>query len=111
MLSTNEIREYVQDAGPLREKKQFDLIEARTIGDALGMPWNRFGVEQFRMGLSVELEHGRRDPATEITHDKPMMTGKIALAHLNEIPDYYTRLALMEPEAERSQSLPPKGGP
>jgi hypothetical protein len=57
-------------------------------------------IEQFRMGLGVELEHGRRDPETDVTHDDPITTGKIALAHLREIPDYYTRLDRMEREAE-----------
>jgi hypothetical protein len=52
------------------------------------------------MGLEVELEHGRRDPATNVTGDDPILTGKIALAHLNEFPDYYTRLGRMEAEAE-----------
>jgi hypothetical protein len=110
MLSSDEIREYVQDANPLREKQQFDLNEARAIGDALGIPWDKFGVEQFRMGLTIELEHGRRDQATDVTHDEPLVTGKIALAHLNEIPDYYTRLAVMELEAERFQSMSQEGG-
>jgi hypothetical protein len=60
------------------------------------------------MGLNVELEHGRKDPETDVTHDEPIVTGKIALAHLNEIPDYYTRLAVMENDAERTQSTPQK---
>ena len=51
------------------------------------------------MGLGIELEHGRRDPATNVTNDDPVVTGKIALAHLRELPDYYTRLADMEAEA------------
>jgi len=81
--------------------KQFNVIEAKQIGEALGIHWEKFNVEQFTMGLNVELEHGRRDPATDVTHDDPIVTGKIALAHLNEISDYYTRLAVMENEAER----------
>jgi len=67
-------------------------------------------VEQFRTGLNVELEHGRRDPATDVTHDEPLLTGKIALAHLNEIPDYYSRLAVMELEADRFPSMSLRGG-
>ncbi len=81
--------------------KHFTAEEARRIGEALGIDWSRFDVEQFRMGLHVELEHGQRDPATNVTGDDPMTTGKIALAHLSEFPDYYTRLARMEEEAER----------
>ena len=52
------------------------------------------------MGLDVELEHGKVDPHTNVANDDPVMTGKIALAHLNEFPDYYTRLDKMEKETE-----------
>jgi Protein of unknown function (DUF5661) len=67
----------------------------------LGIAWARvpFRLEEFCAGMNVELEHGRRDPETNVTGDNPVMTGKIALAHLREIPDYYTRLAKMEAEA------------
>lgn len=78
----------------------FTEADARRIGEALHVTWDRFDVEQFRLGLDVELEHGRVDPATDVTHDDSLLTGKIALAHLNEFPDYYTRLAKMEAEAE-----------
>jgi hypothetical protein len=85
----------------MTESKRFSTEEARRIGEALGIDWSQFDVEQFRMGLDVELEHGTVDPATNVTGDDPVLTGKIALAHLNEFPDYYTRLAAMEKEAER----------
>ena len=81
---------------------RFTTDEARRIGEAIGIDWNSgpFDVEQFRMGMDVELEHGLRDPATNVTGDDPLVTGKIALAHLNELPDYYTRLTKMEADAE-----------
>jgi hypothetical protein len=110
MLSTKDITEHVQDTKTVSEKKRFGFTEAKQIGDALGIPWDKFCVEQFRLGLNIELEHGRRDPATDVTHDEPMVTGKIALAHLNEIPDYYTRLAVMENEAERENNPQRSGG-
>jgi len=81
-------------------KKQFTTEQARQIGEMLGIDWKRFDVEQFRMGLDVELEHGLVDPSTNVTGDDPILTGKIALAHLNEVADYYTRLYKMEREAE-----------
>lgn len=84
--------------------KRFTTEEARRIGEALGIDWSKFDVEQFRMGLDIELEHGKIDPATDVTHDDPIMTGKIALAHLNEFPDYYTRLENMEEEAKQFHS-------
>ncbi len=73
----------------------------RQIGNALGIDWNKFEVEQFRMGLEVELEHGTINLKTNVTNDDPLLTGKIASAHLNEFPDYYTRLAKMEEEADK----------
>jgi len=85
------------------KKKPFTAIDAKAIGDALGIRWDTFDIAQFTMGLNVELEHGSRDPLTDVTHDAPMLTGKIALAHLNEIPDYYTRLAVMESQGKREQ--------
>ena len=81
-------------------KKHFTTEQAREIGNRLGVDWSRFDVEQFRMGLEVELEHGLRDPSTDVTGNDPVLTGKIALAHLNEFADYYTRLLKMEREAD-----------
>lgn len=83
--------------------ESFSTEQARDIGERIGIDWrtSRFDVEQFRMGLEVELEHGRRDSATNVSDDDELTTGKIAWAHLNEFPDYYTRLARMEAEAER----------
>jgi len=84
----------------MTSEKHFSNEEAKRIGESLGIDWSKFDVEQYRMGLDVELEHGLVDPHTNVTNDEPMMTGKIALAHLNEFPDYYTRLEKMEREAE-----------
>ena len=83
--------------------REFTQEEARAIGQRIGIDWaiGDVDLEQFRMGLAVELEHGTQDPATNVTNDDETITGKIALAHLREIPDYYTRLAAMEREAER----------
>jgi hypothetical protein len=86
----------------MADKKHFTKAEAKKIGESLGVDWSQFDVEQYRMGLDVELEHGSRSPATDVTHDDPVTTGKIALAHLNEFPDYYTRLAVLEEEAQKA---------
>lgn len=80
--------------------KHFKKEEAKKVGEQLGIDWSKFDVEQFRMGMDVELEHGLIDPHTNVTNDDHLMTGKIALAHLNEFADYYTRLEKMEKEAE-----------
>ncbi len=81
-------------------KRLFEAAEAKEIGDLLGVDWGKVDLEQFRMGLEVELEHGSRDPETNVTNNDQLLTGKIALAHLKEFPDYYTRLATMEADAE-----------
>jgi hypothetical protein len=80
-------------------KKEFTPEEARKIGEQIGINFTQFDLEQFRMGLAVELEHGSHDPQTNVTNSDPLVTGKIAWAHLKEIPDYYTRLSKMEAEA------------
>lgn len=85
--------------------KSFTAEQARAAGEAIGIDWasTPFDIEQFRMGMDVELEHGLHDSQTNVTGDDPIFTAKIALAHLREFPDYYTRLARMEAEAEREQ--------
>lgn len=87
---------------PMTEKRHFSASEARAAGEQIGIDWStsRFDVEQFRMGMDVELEHGTHDVETNVTDDSVEITAKIARAHLNEFPDYYSRLAVMEAEAE-----------
>ena len=82
-------------------KKVFTAKKAKEMGEALGIDWTEFDVEQFRMGMDVELEHGTENSVTNVTNDDPLMTGKITLAHLNEFPDYYSRLLKLEEEAEK----------
>jgi hypothetical protein len=84
-------------------RKGFTADEARRVGEQIGIDWSSapFDVAEFQAGMDVELEHGSHDLATNVTDDDAIVTGKIALAHLNEFPDYYVRLAKMEAEAER----------
>jgi hypothetical protein len=90
----------------LAAKRYFTKDQARAIATKLGIDFKALGcdLEQFRMGLGVELEHGPRDPKTDVSSDDPIVTGKIALAHLTEFPDYYTRLAVLEREAADHKS-------
>ena len=87
----------------MKHKKQFTEQEARQVGEKLSIRWDDFDVSQFMAGMNVELEHGSRDKQTNVTDDDPIMTGKIALAHLKEFPDYYDRLEKMEEEAKKSR--------
>ena len=81
---------------------RFSTSDAQRIGSEIGIDWDAipFDIEQFRLGLEVELEHGSHDVETDVTHDDPLLTGRIAWAHLKELPDYYTLLAVMEADAE-----------
>ena len=85
----------------MENKKSFSAEEAKAIGEQLGLTWDKFDVDQFKRGMDVELEHGLVDEHTNVSNDDPLVTGKIALAHLNEFPDYYDRLEKMEVEAEK----------
>ena len=85
-------------------EKHFTRDDAKRIGESIGIDWTKFDIEQFRMGLDVELEHGSRELSTNVTNDDEITTGKIALAHLNEFPNYYTRLQKMESQAKKDQS-------
>jgi peroxiredoxin family protein len=67
-------------------RHEFNSEEARRIGEEIGIDWASapFDVDQFRIGMHVELEHGLHDPLTNVSDDDPHITAKIALAHLNE---------------------------
>ncbi len=83
-------------------RKHFSPAQAAAVADILGIDLTAEGIEleALRRGMEVELEHGTRDPLTNVTDDHPILTGKIALAHLREMPDYYERLEEMERRAE-----------
>ncbi|MGZ4359923.1 MAG: DUF5661 family protein [Gaiellaceae bacterium] len=90
-------------------RSAFSSEEARRVGERIGIDWASapFDIEQFRAGMNVELEHGLQTPTTNVSDDDPVVTGRIALAHLNEFPDYYTRLGRMEAEAKRDHARDP----
>lgn len=79
--------------------KEFTAEEAKKIGESLKIDFEKYDFSEFQKGLAIELEHGNKDPETNVTNNDEILTAKITLAHLKEIPDYYTRLAKMEKEA------------
>ena len=83
----------------MTSNRGISVDEARLVGTTLKIDWTDVDLEQFRRGMEVELEHGRRDPETNVTDDDLVLTGKIAWAHLKEVRDYYTRLDTLELEA------------
>ncbi len=80
--------------------KKIDANDAKKIGNELGISWNEVNLDEFHIGINVELEHGTRYPETNVTNNDLILTGKIAWAHLKEFPDYYSRLEKLEKEAE-----------
>jgi len=83
-------------------KKTVTKDEAKKIGDSIGVVWDKVDLEQLRRGMEVEYEHGTVYPSTNVTDDDPVVTAKIALAHIREIPDYYTWLDKMEEEGKKA---------
>ncbi|MFC5602522.1 DUF5661 family protein [Sporosarcina koreensis] len=83
-------------------KSAFSKEEAAAIALLLGIDFSKskFDLNEFWMGVNTELEHGKRSIQTNVTDDNPLITGKIALAHLNEFPDYYKRLKVLEEQAK-----------
>ncbi|MCF0149088.1 MAG: hypothetical protein HUJ77_11905 [Clostridium sp.] len=86
----------------VEKRTSFTKAEASKIAKELGIDFSKekFTLNDFTAGLNVELEHGTRSLLTNVTNDNPIITGKIALAHLNEIPDYYVRLRKLESDAK-----------
>lgn len=84
---------------PATTTTNFIPEEVAALAGRLGVT-DEVDLNQLRIGMEVELEHGRRDPLTNVTDDDPLATAKIALAHLRELPDYYARLAIMEAASE-----------
>lgn len=89
------IRDWTQLSEPRVEPD-----EARIIQAAIGAETAQIPLEEFQQGLEVELEHGLQYPDANVTNNHPLLTGKIVLAHLREMLDYYTRLLVAELEGD-----------
>ena len=61
------------------------------VAKLLNITFDKFSFDDFKTGLNIELEHGNINPNTNVTNDNLFLTGKIALAHLNEFPNYYNK--------------------
>lgn len=82
----------------------FTLEDALYFINEMGITLDKFSIKDLLRGINIELEHGKTNPLTNVTNDDLMMTGKIALAHLMEYPNYYNEdygLPAMERELER----------
>lgn len=81
--------------------KKFNRQTALRLANILRIDLRVVPIKEWQYGLNVELEHGYMYEESNITNDDPILTAKIALAHLLEYPDYYKRLKRMEEQAEK----------
>lgn len=83
-------------------EERINLIECIKIAKNTGVNLENVDIKELHRGINVEFEHGLRYPAWNVTNDCPVKTCKIAMAHLEELPDYYTRLDKMEEEGKKA---------
>jgi hypothetical protein len=88
----------------MKKEKQVSSEEAKRIGESLHIDWDQFDLEQFRQGLMGEPRESAKDPEIDQAIDGVLLTGKVVLAHMQEFPDYFTRLEKLEEEANVYQA-------
>jgi uncharacterized protein DUF5661 len=88
----------------MKKRKQISIDEARRVGESLHIDWEQVDLEEFRQGLMGNHKPGAIDPETGLAYDSVLLTGKIVLAHMEEFPDYFTRLAKLKEEVDQYQA-------
>jgi len=105
LAEAGEDEEEIFEADEEDEKEEMTPEQAKELGQSIGIDWDavEFTVEEFLVGFQHELEHGSKNPETDVTHDDPEMTAKIAWAHLKEDAQYYMKLDQVEKMSEKSE--------
>ena len=88
-----------------RSKAVVSEKEAAKILKIVNVEKMKIPLEDFLMGLEVELEHGTRFKDANVTNNHPLLTGKIVLAHLKETMDYYRRIDVAEIEGDLLKAI------
>ncbi len=88
----------------MKKPKHISRVQARRVGESLHIDWEQIDLEEFRQGLMGNHKPGAIDPETGLAYDDVLLTGKIVLAHMEEFPDYFTRLAKLEEEVDEYRS-------
>ena len=88
----------------MKKIKTISLEEAKRVGESLYIDWDQVDLEKFRQGLMGDPEQSALDPETGLAYDGVLLTGKVVLAHIQEFPDYFTRLAKLEEEVNDYQA-------
>jgi uncharacterized protein DUF5661 len=84
----------------MKKRKQISTADARRVGESLHIDWEQVNLEEFRQGLMGNHKPGAIDPETGLAYESVLLTGKIVLAHIEEFPDYFTRLAKLKEEVD-----------
>ena len=69
----------------------YNLSDALYVAQILGIKFDKFSIDEFLAGINIEVEHGKINYNTNVTNNDLIQTAKIALAHLNEFPNYYNK--------------------
>jgi hypothetical protein len=88
----------------MKKRRQVSLDQAKRVGESLHIDWEQVDLEEFRQGLMGNDKPGAIDPDTGLAYDSVLLTGKIILAHMEEFPDYFTRLAKLKEEVDEYQA-------
>lgn len=88
----------------MKKRKQISSEVAKRIGESLHIDWDQVNLEQFRQGLMGEVDQANMDPETGRTYDSVLLSGKLVVAHMQEFPDYFTRLEKLKAEADRHRT-------
>jgi len=88
----------------MKKRKQISSEEAKRIGESLHIDWDQVDLEQFRQDLMEDRRQEAVDPETGLTYDGVLLSGKIVMAHIQEFPDYFTRLARLKTEVKEYRS-------
>jgi hypothetical protein len=88
----------------MKKRKQISSEQAQRVGAALHLDWNQVDLEQFRQGLMGNHDQEAMDPETGLTYDGVLLSGKLVLSHMQEFPDYFTRLEKLKAEADKHRA-------
>ena len=88
----------------MKKRKQISIDEARRVGESLHLDWEQVDLEEFRQGLMGNHKPGTIDPETGLAYEDVLLTGKVVLEHMEEFPDYFSRLAKLKEEVDEYQA-------
>jgi hypothetical protein len=88
----------------MKKRKKISIDEAKRVGESLHIDWEQVDLEEFRQGLMGNHKQDAVDPETGLTYDGVLLTGKVVLTHMEEFPDYFSRLAKLKEEVDEYQA-------